>query len=142
MKKLTSIIGLCLLAVVAFADPNEKVLRSFKETFSAAQDVKWEEYSSHYSVSFSYSGIRSKVNYDMDGIMLSSIRYYDPALLPTNILNKLKREQSKRKLYGVTEVAVGDEVVYFVKLHDDKHWITLRIDAQGNSEVYEKYKKA
>ena len=142
MKKLASIVSACLLSIVAFADPNEKVLRSFNETFTTAENVKWEEYSSYYAVSFSYSGIRSKVNYDKDGIIMSSIRYYDPMLLPSNILNKLKKEQPKRKLFGVTEVAVGDEVVYFVKLVDDKHWITLRIDAQGNSEVYEKYRKA
>jgi len=142
MKKFASIVSALLLTVVAFADPNEKVLRSFNETFTTAENVKWEEYSNYYAVSFSYSGIRSKVNYDKDGTIMSSIRYYDPMLLPSNILNKLKKEQPKRKLFGVTEVAVGEEVVYFVKLVDDKHWITLRIDSQGNSEVYEKYRKA
>lgn len=144
MKKLMTIIAFALVSAGVYAaeDPNEKVLKSFNETFNSAQEVKWEEYNDYFTVSFVHSGIRSKVNYDRDGNMLGSIRYYAPELLPLNIINKLKNENKSKKLFGVTEVTRGNEVTYYVKIEDAKHWITLKVDAAGNSRVYERYKKA
>ena len=99
MKKVLAIVCSMLLVAGAYALPyevNEKVLKSFKETFAAAEEVKWEEYSTYYTVSFVHSGIRSKVNYDKDGNMLGSIRYYAPQMLPLNIYNKLRKDYSKK----------------------------------------------
>ena len=145
MKKFFAIITTTLLVASAYAfDPNvsEKVLKSFNETFSSAQDIKWEKYESYYTVSFNQAGIQSKVNYDHSGTMLSSLRYYEPKLLPLNIYNRIKKNYSKKEMFGVTEVTFNNDVVYYVKLQDDKSWITLKIDGVGNSEVVEKYKKA
>ena len=142
MKKVFAFITCALLTVAVYADdPNEKVLKSFNETFSSAEDVKWEEFPTYYTVSFVNAGIRSKVNYDREGNMTGSIRYYAPEMLPLNILNALKKQSSKKKLFGVTEVTAGNEVIYYVKEEDDKNWITLKVDPSGNSEVFEKYKK-
>ena len=142
MKKVLTVICSMLLFAGAYAyEVNEKVLKSFKETFSAAEEVKWEEYKTYYTVSFVHSGIRSKVNYDKDGRMLGSIRYYAPQLLPLNIYNRLRMDFSKKELFGVTEVTFGTEVTYFVKMQDAKNWITVKIDATGNSSIHEKYKK-
>src|SRR6478735_1118824 len=137
MKKLLAILASTLLVVSAYAlDPNvnEKVLKSFKETFSAAEDVKWEEFQNYYTVSFNQSGIQSKVNYDHSGTMLSSLRYYAPQMLPLNIYNRIKKSYAKKEMFGVTEVTFSNEVVYYVKLQDEKAWITLKIDGVGNAE--------
>ena len=145
MKKFFAIIATTLLVASAYAfDPNvsEKVLKSFNETFSSAQDIRWEKYASYYTVSFNQAGIQSKVNYDYSGTMLSSLRYYEPKFLPLNIYNRIKKNYSKKEMFGVTEVTFNNDVVYYVKLQDDKSWITLKIDGVGNSEVVEKYKKA
>ena len=142
MKKLLAIICSMLLVAGAYAyEVNEKVLKSFNETFAAAQHVKWEEYKNYYTVSFVHSGIRSKVNYDKNGYIIESLRYYAPENLPLNIRNRLRKEYSKKELYGVTEVTVEAEVTYFVKMQDEKNWITIKIDPSGNSTVYEKYRK-
>ena len=142
MKKfvLLAITSLIMSTVFAY-DPNSKVLKAFSETFATAQNIKWQEFDDHYSVSFLYSGIQSKLNYDLEGNILGSTRYYDPAALPMNIFTKLKRENPNRELFGVTEITVGDDMVYFVKMQDAKHWITLKVDPSGNSQVYEKYRK-
>lgn len=133
-----------VLAIGAFAsvDPTEKVLKSFHETFNGAQQIKWEEHDNFFTVSFVSSGIRSKVNYDQDGNMMSSLRYYNPEVLPLNIYNKLKKENCGKNLFGVTEVTVGAGVVYYIKVECPKYWTTLKVDANGNYEVVEKYKKA
>jgi hypothetical protein len=149
MKKLIVALSFALFTTGAFAfspsekfTPTEKVLKAFTETFSGAEEVKWEEYSTYFTVSFINSGIRSKVNYDKEGNMLGSIRYYNPELLPLNILAKIKKENAKKSLFGVTEVTLGNEVTYYIKLEDAKTWTTLKVDASGNSVVFEKYKKA
>jgi len=142
MKKIIFLISASLLTVASFAyDPNTKVLKAFSQTFTTAENVKWEEHSDYYTVSFHTSGTSSKINYDKEGNIISSTRYYLPNLLPLNILNKLKRENPTKELFGVTELTVGDDMVYFVKLQDAKHWITLKVDSYGYSQVYEKYKK-
>lgn len=143
MKKLIVFSFATLLVASAFADPNEKVLRSFTETFSNARNVTWNEYADHYSVSFFYQNIRSRINYDKDGNILRSIRYYDPSQLPLSIFTRLKKEQGpSHKLFGVTEISENNETVYFVQVETERHWITLRVDEVGNSEIYEKFKKA
>lgn len=142
MKKIIILLLACVVTSTAFAyEPNARVMKAFKETFTAAEDIRWQEYTDYYSVSFSYSGIRSKIQYDMEGNILGSTRYYQPALLPLHIYSKLKNVNSSKELFGVTEVTVGDEVVYFVKMQDARNWITLKVDASGNSSVYEKYRK-
>lgn len=142
MKKVLAVVVSMMFIAGAYAfEVNEKVLKSFNETFSSAEEVKWEEYKTYYTVSFVHSGIRSKVNYDKDGRMLGSIRYYAPQLLPLNVYNRLKLEHSKKELFGVTEVTFGTEVTYFVKMQDAKHWVTVKIDPAGNSTIHEKYKK-
>ena len=145
MKKVFALITATCIAFASYAfDPsvNDKVLKSFKETFAAAEDVKWEEFNAYYTVSFVQGGIQSKVNYDKEGVMLGSIRYYTPQMLPLNIFNKLKKQYSNKELFGVTEVTFGTDVTYYVKIQDAKSWITLKVDGVGNSEIFEKFKKS
>src|ERR1700754_3437302 len=147
MKKVLAIIAGAMITVASYAnepnfDPNEKVLKAFSETFTAAENVKWEEYSTYYTVSFVNGGIRSKVNYDLEGNMLGSIRYYSPQMLPLNIINKLQKENPQKTLFGVTEVTFGAEVTYYVKMEDAKTWYTIKVDMAGNTQLFEKYKKA
>lgn len=142
MKKVLAVVCSMLLVAGAYAfEVNEKVLKSFKETFTSAEEVKWEEYKTHYTVSFVNSGVRSKVNYNKNGNMTGAIRYYAPQLLPLNIHNGLKRDFAKKELYGVTEVTSGTDVTYFVKMQDANNWITVKVDPSGNTSLYEKYKK-
>jgi hypothetical protein len=142
MKKVLAITCAILIGAVTYAyDPNEKVLKSFRETFTHAEDVKWDESADFFTVSFVSAGIRSKVNYDKEGTMLSSIRYYSPQMLPLNIFNKLKKDNPKKDLFGVTEVTSGSDVTYYVKMQDEKHWFTLKVDESGNYQLHEKYKK-
>ena len=146
MKKVITILFAVLVtagSTYAFGpfDPNERVLKAFNETFTSAQEVRWEEYPNYFAVSFVSGGIRAKVNYDKEGNMMSSIRYYSPQLLPLYIMNKVSQEYPKRKMFGVTEVTHNSLIAYYIKLEDNTHWYTIKIDAEGNCQQTEKYKK-
>jgi hypothetical protein len=146
MKKVITLMLGALISAGVFAaidpfNPNERVLKAFNETFSTAEDVKWEEFKEYYTVSFVNAGIRSKVNYDKDGNMLGSIRYYAPKMLPLNVMNRVARQFPKKSMFGVTEVTFGSDVSYYIKLEDAKQWITVKVDANGNTQITEKYRK-
>ena len=144
MKK-TSMIFSCLfmLAANAFAYlPNEKVLKSFETIFVNPQEVKWYEHAEYYEVSFVQGDIRANVKFDMEGNFMSSTRYYKEQQLPTSILCKLKKRYPDKNIFGVTELTTSEEVYYYIKLEDDKNWITVKVNGNGQMELTEKYKKA
>lgn len=72
---------------------------------------------------------------------MSSLRYYAPQLLPLYILNKVNRENPKKKLFGVTELTYNGSITYYIKMEDTAHWYTLKVDVDGNTMITEKYKK-
>jgi len=139
---------ICLLTVSAgvFAFDgitiNEKLLKSFKQTFPNAQEVKWIEQQDKYTVNFKEKGILNKIDYDKDGNFLSSIRYYSEKNLPVNILVKLQKKFAGKKIFGVTEMNQDSSVTYYIKLEDEKNWITVKSDSDANLEITEKYSKA
>lgn len=142
---LFSLACMILLATTSFANapsPNEKVLKVFEATFSSPEEVKWYDHANHYDVSFVISGIRNNVRYDKSGNFMSSTRYYAEQHLPTHILSKLKNKYPDKKIFGVTEITGSEEINFYVRLEDDKNWITLKISANGYIQLYEKYRKA
>lgn len=145
MKKIAVVALLAFVGSSLYAAPpdvSEKVLKIFKETFSNAKDVKWQELPDKYSVCFYQDGIQTNVQYDLDGNMLSSLRYYSPGRLPMNILSKLKKKYDSRTFFGVTESSTDHDVTYYVKMYDAKNWYTIKVDGNGNMEQYEKMKRA
>ena len=144
MKKIfvTAISTLILGLTLQAADVNEKVLKSFKETFPKAEQVNWQEFTDNYVVNFTTSGIRERITYDKDGNFLNSTRYYQQENLPANIMVKLQKRYPKQKVYGVTEITTDSNVEYYIKLQDDANWTTVKSDGTGILEVVEKYKRA
>src|SRR5215467_3975954 len=134
MKKYV-ILSMCLaLGLGAFArvTVNDKVLKSFKETFPKAEQVTWEEFSDTYIVNFVDMGIRERISYDKDGNFLTATRYYTEENLPLNVLCKIKKKYPNQKVFGVTEIDSEAGVDYYVKLEDNENWTTVKSDSGGN----------
>lgn len=143
MKKLALLLFAALLSAGVYANkPNvsEKVLKAFNETFSNAENVSWHEVDGQYSVHFLQSDIRYIVYYNKRGSIISSMRYYKPCLLPTNVLSIIKQQYPGMKPFGVTEITSGGNMAYFIKVEDGNFWYTIKADSYGGSEVYEKLK--
>jgi hypothetical protein len=133
---------LCSIALAAGTrDVNEKVLKSFKETFPNAKNVNWQTVPEKYIAQFQQNGIQTIVDYDVEGNILEATRYYSEENLPINIICKLKKQYPSKKIYGVTEVTANDNINYYVKLQDDTTWTTVKADAEGNSDIVEEYNK-
>ncbi len=145
MKKIIiTAISMLALSAGIFArgiEVNEKVLKSFKESFPKAEQVTWQEYIDAYVVNFTTLGIKERITYDKEGNFVSATRYYFQENLPANIIYKLKKNYPDQKVYGVTEITTETLVQYYVKLEDKTSWTTIKSDESGNLEVVEKFKK-
>jgi len=130
--------------VFAAADGNisDKLLQAFNKTFPDAQQVKWAETEDKYMVNFKQGDILTKVEYDKEGNFLNSLRYYSEKNLPVNILCRLQKKYSDKKVFGVTEITSDTNVEYYIKLEDAQNWITVKSNVDGAMQVVEKYKKA
>ncbi|HTQ26647.1 MAG TPA: hypothetical protein VMI35_00895, partial [Puia sp.] len=137
MKKKLLFLALVVVSLAGYANVNvnEKVLRSFNETFPSAEQVKWQEFSDNYIVNFVELGVRNRINYDKDGNVISATRYYGQENLPVNLLVKTRKKFPSAKIFGVTEVETEASVDYYIKLEDSMNWITVKSDAIGNMEV-------
>ena len=137
MKKIFALAVVALMSASLYANApsvSEKVLKAFRETFTAAENVSWHETKDMYSVRFLQSDVRYIVYYNKNGKITGSMRFYEPSLLPTNILAELKRSYAKKSLFGVTEITSGGNVAYFIKMEDSKNWYTIKADSYGNLE--------
>lgn len=145
MKKIVTMLMFTLFAAVVFANTpsavSEKVLKAFKETFTSAEQVKWDEGDNNYSVRFVQEGTRYIVHYNKDGVITSSMRFYEPAKLPMNILKVISQRYADKTAFGVTEITAGDEIAYFVRMEDAKNYYTIKFNASAEGERYEKLRK-
>lgn len=145
MKRIFVLAIAALLTAGAYAnDPsavNEKVLKSFTETFTEAKQVKWYEADNNYSVRFYQADVRYIVYYDKRGNITGSMKFYEPGKLPVSVLANMQRNYPDMKAYTVTEIMAAGDTAYFVKMEDKKHWYTIRFNNYDENDVYEMIKK-
>jgi hypothetical protein len=144
MKKI--FLGAALfLSVAAFAfDKNvdESIAKRFHETFPTAQNIKWYTYKDYYEVFFEYNQVTCRIQYDMKGNVLSVRRDYKVKDLPVFILAKVTQKYPNKKVYGVTEIVSGEEIIYEIVLEDASTWTRVKSDGNGSMYVMRKFRKA
>jgi hypothetical protein len=153
MKKLFIMFSALLLSFSLIAnDPrpgeiDEKLIKTFSTSFPKAENVHWYEMPKAWVVNFVADGIRSRIVYLKDGKVTEFTRYYFESKLPFLIRSKVKNAYPNKNIFGVVEVSIMTEtgasrIEYFVKLEDEKTWLTVKSDNEGNLSVAEKYRKA
>jgi hypothetical protein len=144
MKQIIVAAAVLLCSMTSFAtDPgvSEKVLEAFNKTFTDAKEVSWSQSAYSYEVSFKQNAIQVRVNYDKEGNILNTLRYYSEEQLPLIVLSKLKTKYSDKKIFGVTEIASQEGTFFHVVLEDAKHWMEVKADIFGGLTVMKKMKK-
>lgn len=121
---------------------NEKVLKAFNETFSAAQDVSWQEYKDYSQASFVVDKIQVRAQYAEDGRLLRTIRYYSERELLPSVVAKLKKKYAGKEIAGVTESSSEEEVSFVINIKDENNWYIVKSDVYGNLQQTEKFKRA
>jgi hypothetical protein len=144
MKKITiAALALLLLLRVTAASNGPEVKKdlqqSFQKDFPNAENIHWGENNDGYSVTFTVKSILTRITYDKKGRFTGSLRNYSEQILSFYLTNKLKKKYPGQEIYGVTEVTSPNDVTYFVKLESDKYWTTVRLEADGSSEMVEQY---
>ena len=146
MKKLIFVTTLFAGSTAIFAavppDVNQKVLKSFEQTFKNPTDVTWHEFPNYYEVDFKQDEVKEEVRYDSEGDITSYIRYYFENNLPPHILSRLKTKYPERSVFGVTEIFSNDDLEYYITMEDEKNWYTVKSSPVGLMEQTEKYRKA
>ena len=153
MKKLFIMFSVLLLSFSLIArDPgpgeiDANLIKTFNTSFPKAERVHWYELPKAWVVNFVADGVRSRVVYLKDGKVTEFTRYYFESNLPFLITSRIKNAYPNKKIFGVVEVSVITEtgasrIEYFVKLEDEKSWMTVKSDNEGNLTITEKYKKA
>lgn len=141
-------IFLLLLAMAAvtftFATPtvNEKVLQVFNAIYPGVENTKWYEHEDHYEAYFESGDVKCRVKFDLDGKVLSTLRYYGDKLVSPFLRAKLAQKHPGKTIYGVTEVNSDNELTYHVVLEDKKNWMHVKCDGLGHMETTQKFKKA
>ncbi len=134
--------GFVATAAPVPAEVNEKILNAFKQTFTDAQNVTWQEYKDYTQANFTLDKIQVRAQYAADGRLIRTLRYYSERELLPNIVAKLKKKYSGKEIAGVTESSSDDEVLFVVNIKDDNHWYIVKSDVYGNLEQTEKFKRA
>lgn len=149
MKK---IIFACLTAFISttavIAAPpaflvTEKVLKVFHDAFPEVKQPTWYNFDNYYEVYFTNADNTScRIDYNPDGIVLNTTRYYTSQSLTPAIRAKVNEKYPGKKIFGVTEVSNSEMVTYHIVLEDDKYWLTVQSDATGNISLEKKLVKS
>ena len=147
--KLAGILSLLLLAaqmqVKAHEGPftvNEKLIQAFQAAFPRAEKVDWNESGDHYFVHFKDHEILSEIEYDHEGNFIASERYYSSVdMLPIHLAWALHKKFPDKTIFGITETNTEAETLYYVKLQDNKEWITVKGSSDGITQVIERFNK-
>ena len=144
MKK---IIFACLAAFISttsvFAAPTalvtEKVLKVFHDAFPEVKQPTWYNFDNYYEVYFTNADNSScRIDYNPDGILLSTTRYYTSQNLSPAIRAKVNEKYPGKKIFGITEVSTSDMLTYHIVLEDNKYWLNVQSDATGNISLEKK----
>ena len=128
----------------AFANPtvDEKIEKSFNESFPKAEKVTWYENDSYYEVLFTNNHVTCRLWYDHDGNVTKTERYYKADGVSPFLMAKLNKKFVGKKVFGVTEIATESGVTYNIILEDDKKWYHVVADGAGNIHLEQKLIKA
>lgn len=146
MKNLILLAAL-FLSLNAFAvDRNptvsDKVLKTFNQLFTDAQDVRWSSIGKYTEASFKNGDVKTRAFLDQKGSLVKTIRYYNEEGLPFDVLYKVKKAYARHDIWGVVEVSDCKATSYRITLKDQKNWYQVEVDAQGDLMLHKKYKRA
>ncbi|MEO5946859.1 MAG: hypothetical protein ABIP79_08585 [Chitinophagaceae bacterium] len=81
------------------------------------------------------------MEYDTEGFILKTTRYYDQKNLPAFLLSKLNKKYGDKKIHLITEITGEEGLEYHISLYDQKKWFMVKAYSNGSLQVYDKFNK-
>jgi hypothetical protein len=146
-KSILSLAMLFFMAVgIARADDHgnavsQKVLSSFKEKFTGAENVSWNREKEYNKATFSFNNQILFAYFDTDGVLIATVRNILTDKLPINLLLPIKKDYNNFWVSELLEVDSDWSIAYYITLENDSKILTLRSDNGTDWELYKKIKK-
>lgn len=143
MKKM--MLALVLIYTVALTSAfageekvSSRVLESFKNEFSTAQEVNWVVGDNYYKAAFKVNGQSIFAYYTIDGELAGVARYISSLQLPVNLLVNLKNDYSQYWISDLFEVNNSEGTHYYVTLENADTSVML---VSTNGSKWKSYNK-
>ncbi|MEO7293142.1 MAG: hypothetical protein ABIW34_08570 [Ginsengibacter sp.] len=121
---------------------NEKVLKNFQELFPDVKQPQWYEHESFYEVYFKDTNNQAcRINYHLDGTVISVRRDYEVSALSPFIKAKVMEKYPEKKISGVFELSSELGIFYYMVLEDEKNVYNIRSDSQGSISLESKFQQ-
>lgn len=118
------------------------VIRSFENTFTAAQQADWTVAENFYKVEFAMSGQYITAFYATNGNLLGVTRNISSLQLPLTLQAELKRDYQALWITDLFEVSNDEGTHYYVTLENSETKVTLKGSANSKWSTYQKSRKA
>ena len=117
-----------------------KAVKDFTKNYKNTGNAGWFVIKDGYLAEFKKDGIKTNVYYNRKGTWIGNVRSYMEDKMPRNIRHLVKSSYYDYKINYVQEITVDRNIVYLVKIEDDKFFKTIRIQ-DGEMDEFEVIKK-
>jgi hypothetical protein len=149
MKKLRTLFAAAaiLVATSAFATPgpdkvSERVKSEFEKSFAGASNVKWEVKDDFYFATFDLNAKEVSAAYNEVGELLGVSRVLETCELPFSVSFAVAQNYSGYNVAKTaTEITYEGQTSYYVNVENDKKFLKLKCNTNGEIVVDKKVKK-
>ena len=150
MKKIiTAIVAMVMLTATAtFAnEPNktnpveERVERSFKKEFAAAEGTNWTKINDIYKAQFTMNGQVMFAYLNEEGTLLGTYRNILSSQLPMPLMTELKGDYAGFWITELFELAKENQTNYFVTIENGEQTLVLKSENANSWIVKSKNRK-
>ena len=110
----------------------QKVLLAFSQLFPKASNIKWTESAVVFSVRFKTEKYIADFQFDREGRIIKSVRYYDESQLSPFLVARLNNMFPNFQIKNVTEITNEESVSYSITLSDNNSFYIV----QSNGSFY------
>jgi hypothetical protein len=123
-------------------DINQNAVASFKNDFTSARNVSWQENKGYIKATFSMNDQIMYAFYNHQGELLGVMRHVLTSQLPLNLSRGLKKSYiSEYWVSDLIEMDADGQTYYYVSLENGDGTIILKSDASGNWRLHKTIKK-
>lgn len=105
-----------------------KAIRNFKKRYKNIDDEKWHEMPDGWRATFILEDVRYRLDYDIKGNWLHTIKYYTEKKLPLEVRRLVASSYLDYNIRTVEEIEIPKgSVFYIVHLEGLNKWINIKV---------------